>query len=297
VGIEGDRIPKRQRAVFVFLAHRDGWHAAVHHRTRIADRVHVYAGSRREMKNMDTPITISKRPKPIQERKQLTIGCLIFPRMDQIDFTGPFEVLSRIPNSTIHVIAKMKTPVRDIQGLILTPEVSIADSPELDVLLVPGGYGQQQLMNDEEVLALIRSHFTAGRLVFSVCTGALLCGAAGILRDRQATTHWSAWNLLPYYGAKPIRSRVVVDGNLVSAAGVTAGLDAALVVASLLRGDPIAQEIQLSIQYAPNPVFHSGTPDTAPAEVLRAFNESYSAMAASREAEAQRFAASLGVAV
>src|SRR5215472_4075295 len=113
------------------------------------------------------------------------------------------------------------------------------------MLLVPGGYGQQQLMSDEEVLSLIRSHFTAGRLVFSVCTGALLCGAAGVLRGRQATTHWAAWNLLPYYGATPVRSRVVVDGNLATAAGVTAGLDAALVVASLLRGDEIAQEIQL----------------------------------------------------
>jgi cyclohexyl-isocyanide hydratase len=132
-------------------------------------------------------------------------------------------------------------------------------------------------------------------LVFSVCTGAFLCGGAGILRGRQATTHWSAWNLLPYYGATPVRSRVVVDGNLVTAAGVTAGIDAALVVASLLRGDGIAQEIQLSIQYAPNPVFHSGTPETAPAEVLQAFNESYSAVAASREAEARWFAAILGV--
>ncbi len=151
--------------------------------------------------------------------------------------------------------------------------------------------------NDEEVLSLIRNHFTAGKLAFSVCTGALLCGAAGVLRGRQATTHWAAWNLLPYYGAIPVRSRVVVDGNLVTAAGVTAGVDAALVVASLLRGDAIAQEIQLSIQYAPNPVFHSGTPETTPAEVLQAFNESYSAIAESREAEARRFAAILGVAV
>jgi cyclohexyl-isocyanide hydratase len=243
---------------------------------------------------MDSPITISKRPKPSQETKHLTIGCVIFPRVDQIDFTGPFEVLSRIPDSTLTVMAKTNFLVRDVQGLILTPEMSIADAPEFDVLLVPGGHGQQQLMDDEEVLSLIRRHFTAGKLVFSVCTGALLCGAAGILRDRQATTHWSTWDLLPYYGAKPIRSRVVVDANLVTAAGVTAGLDGALVVASLLRGDAAAQEIQLSIQYAPNPVFHSGTPETAPPEVLQAFNKSYSAIAASREAEARRFAAMLG---
>ena len=246
---------------------------------------------------MNTPITISNRNKPARQTKDLTIGGLIFPRMDQIDFTGPFEVLSRISKSTIHVIAKTNSPIRDIQGLILTPEMSIAEAPEFDVLLMPGGYGQQHFMNDEEVLALIRNHFAAGSLVFSVCTGALLCGAAGILRGRQATTHWSAWNLLPYYGAVPVRSRVVVDGNLVTAAGVTAGLDAALVVASLLRGDAIAQEIQLSIQYAPNPVFHSGEPETAPPVVLQAFNESYSAVAASREVEARRFAAILGGAV
>jgi cyclohexyl-isocyanide hydratase len=246
---------------------------------------------------MDTAITITDRPKPARKTNHLRIGGLIFPRLDQIDFTGPFEVLSRIPNSTIHVIANTMSPVRDVQGLILTPEMNIADAPDLDVLLVPGGFGQQDLMQDEEVLSLIRNHFAAGSLVFSVCTGALLCGAAGILRGRQATTHWAAWNLLPYYGATPIRSRVVVDGNLVTAGGVTAGLDGALVVASLLRGEAIAQEIQLNIQYAPNPVFHSGTPDTAPVEVLQAFNESYSGMAASREAEARRFAAILGIAV
>ena len=128
---------------------------------------------------MDTPVTISDRNKPARQTKHLTIGALIFPRMDQIDFTRPFEVLSRISNSTIHAIAKTNSPIRDIQGLLLTPEMSISEAPEFDVLLVPGGYGQQQLMN-----------------------------------------------LLPYYGATPIRSRVVVDGNLVTAAGVTAVLDA-----------------------------------------------------------------------
>lgn len=233
--------------------------------------------------------------KPARQTKHLTAGALIYPGMDQIDFTGPFEVLSRMPDTTIHAIAKTKPPVRDIQGLILSPEMTIGEAPEFDVLLVPGGFGQQQLMKDEEVLGLIRSHFGAGGLLFSVCTGALLCGAAGILRGRLATTHWAAWDLLRYYGATPVRSRVVVDGNLITAAGVTAGLDAALVVASLLRGDATAQEIQLSIEYAPNPVFHSGTPETAPAEVLGAFQKSYSTIAASREDEARRFAALPGV--
>jgi len=150
-------------------------------------------------------------------------------------------------------------------------------------------------MNDEEVLSLIRRQFASSRLVFSVCTGAVLCGAAGILKGRQATTHWTTLNLLPYYGAVPTGSRLVVDGNLITAAGVTAGLDGALVVVSLLRSDSIAQQIQLSIQYAPQPVFQSGMPDTAPPDVLRAFNESYLPVQLSREAEAKGFAKALGI--
>ena len=239
---------------------------------------------------MDLPLVISERPKPAFHSGHLTIGCLVFPRMDQIDFTGPFEVLSRIPDSTVHVMAKAVAPIRDVQGLILTPEISIAEAPELDVLLVPGGYGQRDLMEDNEVLSLIRRQADSGRIVLSVCTGALLCGAAGILRGRQATTHWAAWDLLRYYGAIPTRSRVVVDGNLVSAAGVTAGLDGALVVASLLRGDAVAEEIQLSIEYSPNPVFHAGSPDTAPGDVVRAFLSEYEPIKIARERDAKRFA-------
>ena len=246
---------------------------------------------------MDSPITISNRPKPTLETKHLTIGCLIFPEVDQIDFTGPFEVLSRIPDSTTHVIAKADAQVRDIHGLLLTPEMTIREAPPLDVLLVPGGFGQRNLMNDEEVLSLIREQADSGRLVFSVCTGALLCGAAGILRGRQATTHWTAWDLLPYYGAIATRSRVVVDGNLVTSAGVTAGLDGALVIASLVRGDLIAQQIQLSIEYAPDPIFHAGSPDSAPSEIVRACLDSYTQIRSYRQAEARRFAARFDISV
>jgi cyclohexyl-isocyanide hydratase len=151
---------------------------------------------------------------------------------------------------------------------------------------VPGGYGQQALMHDEEVLELIRKHVQIERVLFSVCTGALLCGAAGVLIGRQVTSHWSARYLVPYYGADLADARVVVDGNIISAAGVTAGLDAALVLVSLLRGDAVAQEIQLAIEYAPNPVFHSGTPDSAPAEVLQSFQRKYNPIRVAREAEA-----------
>ncbi len=200
-----------------------------------------------------------------------------------------------MPNSTIHVIAKTKAPVRDVKGLILTPEMSIAEVPPLDLLLVPGGLGQQALMEDREILSLIRNQAESGRYVLSVCTGALLCGAAGILRGRRVTTHWAAWDLLHYYGAIPTRTRVVVDGNYISTAGVTAGLDGSLKIASILRGDLVAQEIQLDIEYAPDPPFHSGTPETAPPDVIQAFFARYGHVKESREAEARRFAARLGV--
>jgi cyclohexyl-isocyanide hydratase len=149
------------------------------------------------------------------------------------------------------------------------------------------------MMHDEEVLALIRKQVEIERLLFSACTGALLCGAAGVLAGRQVTTHWSARHLMPYYGAALVNARVVVDGNIISAAGVTAGLDAALVLVSLLRGDAAAQEIQLAIEYSPNPIFHSGTPESAPPEVLQSFQKEYDSIGVAREAEAIRYAANV----
>jgi len=240
---------------------------------------------------MRVPLFVSDRLGPQIATRSLSVGCLIFSRMDQIDFTGPFEVLSRMPDTTVQIVGKELAPVRDVQGLRLMPDVSIAEAESFDVLLVPGGYGQQELMHDEEVLALIRRHVHPGRLLFSVCTGALLCGAAGVLTGRQVTTHWAARHLMPYYGAVLVDARVVADGNIISAAGVTAGLDAALVVVSLLRGEAAAQEIQLAIEYAPDPVFHSGTPDSASAEVLQSFQRKYDPIGAAREKEAIRHAA------
>jgi cyclohexyl-isocyanide hydratase len=241
---------------------------------------------------MSVPLFLSERSKPKITTQPLSVGCLIFERMDQIDFTGPFEVLSRMPDTTIQIVGKEVAPVRDVQGLRLLPDAKIADAGLFDVLVVPGGYGQQALMHDEEVLELIRRHVQSDKLLLSVCTGALLCGAAGVLAGRQVTTHWSARHLMPHYGAELVDARVAVDGNIISAAGVTAGLDAALVLVSFLRGDAAAQEIQLAIEYAPDPIFHSGTPETAPAEVLESFRRKYEPVGAAREAEALRHAAS-----
>lgn len=227
----------------------------------------------------------------------LSIGIIIFPRMDQIDFTGPFEVLSRVPDATLHVLWKETSPIRDIKGLILTPETTLAEAPALDVLVVPGGPGQQALMEDEAILSFIRDRAARARYVFSVCTGALICGAAGLLKGVRSTTHWGSFDLLKYFGAIPVDSRVVLDGKHLSAAGVTAGIDGALRLASLLRGDRAAQQIQLAIEYAPEPPFHSGTPSTAPPEVLDAVRAETRSLTRSRVETARRVAAKLGMPV
>ncbi|HEY6971962.1 MAG TPA: DJ-1/PfpI family protein [Candidatus Angelobacter sp.] len=232
-----------------------------------------------------------------ESASHLHLGAIIFPQIDQTDFTGPFEILSRVPDSTFHILWKEKGPVRDIRGLMLTPEETFAEVPQLDVLLVPGGPGQQALMEDETVLSFIRKQAETAKYVFSVCTGALVCGAAGLLKGRQATTHWASVQLLPYFGAVPVDQRVVKDGNIVTTAGVTAGLDGALVIAALLRGDDAAKEIQLGIEYAPEPPFQSGTPATAPPEVVEAFKNFTSKLTEARLITARRVADRLGICV
>ncbi|TMK47145.1 MAG: DJ-1/PfpI family protein [Alphaproteobacteria bacterium] len=227
----------------------------------------------------------------------LQIGSLVFEGVDQIDLTGPFEVLSRIPNSTYRIYGKSAETVRDLRGLRLTPDAPLAEALQLNVLHVPGGFGQEALMDDAEVLGWIAEQAAGAHSVFSVCTGALLCGAAGLLRGRRATTHWASFHLLPFFGAIPVNERVVVDGNWVFAAGVTAGIDGALRLAAELRGDDVAKAIQLYMVYAPEPPFDSGTPATAPAAILAQARQSVADITAQREATARRIAARLGIAV
>jgi cyclohexyl-isocyanide hydratase len=227
----------------------------------------------------------------------LQIGCLLFEGVDQIDLTGPFEVLSRIPNATYRIYGKTAAPARDLKGLWLTPDATLADAPPLDILHVPGGYGQEAVMEDAEVLGWIRQQAAGGCSIFSVCTGALICGAAGLLKGRRATTHWSALHLLPYFGAIPVNERVVVDGAWIFAAGVTAGIDGALRLATELRGEAAAELIQLQMAYAPEPPFNSGTPETAPSAILEEAQRSMRAITAQRERTARRIAAGLGLTV
>ena len=227
----------------------------------------------------------------------LHIGSLLFEGTDQIDLTGPFEVLSRIPNSTYRIYGKTVEPVRDVKGLRLTPDATLADAPRLDVLHVPGGFGQESLMEDAEVLAWIRQQAAGACSIFSVCTGALLCGAAGLLKGRRATTHWASFHLLAFFGAIPVNERVVVDGGWVFAAGVTAGIDGALRLAAELRGAEAAQAIQLHMAYAPEPPFNAGTPETAPAAILAQARQGVRDITTRREQTARRIAAKLGISV
>ncbi len=232
----------------------------------------------------------------IPHETHLQIGSLLFAGLDQIDLTGPFEVLARIPNATYRLYGKAAGSVRDHRGLALTPDATLADAPQLDVLHVPGGFGQEGVMDDEEVLAWIARQAAGARCVFSVCTGALICGAAGLLNGRRATTHWASFHLLPFFGAIPVNERVVIDGRFVSAGGVTAGIDGALHVAANLRGDEVAQSIQLYMQYAPEPPFDSGTPETAPPAIHAGARAAVRAITEKREATARRVAGRLGIA-
>jgi cyclohexyl-isocyanide hydratase len=231
----------------------------------------------------------------IDPSRHLQIGSLLFEALDQIDLTGPFEVLSRIPNATHRIYAKTLQPVRDIGGLRLSPDADLAAAPQLDVLHIPGGYGQETLMDDEVVLAWVRRQAASALCVFSVCTGALICGAAGLLVGKQATTHWTALHLLSHFGAVAVNARVVEDGSLVSAAGVTAGIDGALRLAARLRGDEVAQGIQLYMAYQPEPPFDAGSPERAPAIVVSRAREAAAGITARREVTARRIGARLGL--
>lgn len=231
----------------------------------------------------------------IPDDRHLRIGSLLFEGLDQIDLTGPFEVLSRLPNATYQVYAKTLDPIRDYRGLRLSADATLAEAPQLDVLHIPGGYGQEGVMHDTEVLDWITRQARGALAVLSVCTGALVCGAAGLLQGRRATTHWASFHLLPLFGAIPVNERVVVDGDWVFAAGVTAGIDGALRLAALLRGDAVAQGIQLYMAYAPEPPFNSGTPETAPAAVLDQARAAASDITARRERTAQQVAERLGI--
>jgi len=198
------------------------------------------------------------------------IGFLLFPGTTQLDLTGPYEVFARLPGAQTYLVWKTLDPVRSEHGLELLPTVGFDTCPELDLLCVPGGPGVNELLTDATVLAFLRRQAGRARWVTAVCTGSLVLGAAGLLRGRRATTHWMSLDMLRAFGAEPVDERVVVDGNLVTGGGVTAGLDFALTLAAEIAGREVAEAIQLAIQYDPHPPLDAGTPQRAPAAVVAA---------------------------
>jgi cyclohexyl-isocyanide hydratase len=198
----------------------------------------------------------------------LQIGFLVFPNVQQLDLTGPYDVLASMPGAQARLVWKTLDPVRSSTGLVLTPDTTFEDCPPLDVICVPGGSGVSQLIPDEATLAFLRRQAGTARYVTSVCTGALVLGAAGLLRGRRATTHWAFHELLEPLGALPVKARVVRDGNVLTGGGITAGIDFALTLAAELIGNEAAQALQLELEYAPAPPFDSGDPATAPRAIV-----------------------------
>lgn len=192
---------------------------------------------------------------------------VLFPGLTQLDLTGAYEVLARMPETRVYLVASTRDPVRSEWGLTILPDATFADAPALDVLCVPGGWGIDKHLADDELLGFLRTRAEQARFITSVCSGALLLGAAGLLRGYRATTHWLSLDMLSLLGAVPVRQRVVRDRNRFTGAGVTAGIDFALAVAAELFGRTTAERIQLAIEYAPVPPFDSGSPNTAPDDV------------------------------
>jgi cyclohexyl-isocyanide hydratase len=223
----------------------------------------------------------------------LQIGIVLFPRVTQLDFTGPLQVFSSVPDAQVHLIWKKIEPVASDSVMTITPTVSFADCPQLDVICVPGGMGTDDMINDEEMLAFLRKQAAGAKYITSVCTGSLVLGAAGLLKGYRATTHWSAIDFLSAFGATPTRTRVCVDRNRITGGGVTAGIDFALTLVSLMRDRQTAEAIQLRLEYNPAPPFNSGSPDTAPPEILAFMKEKIAPSQARRVEKIGRAAARL----
>lgn len=219
------------------------------------------------------------------------IGFLLFPRLTQLDLTGPYEVFARLPDVQVMLVGAGEA--RSDTGLQLRADVAHAEAPQLDVICVPGGPGVNAVMEDEAALAFLRRQAERASWVTSVCTGALVLGAAGLLRGYRATTHWMSLDLLAAFGATAVRERVVVDRNRATGGGVTAGIDFGLRLAAELRGERVAQAIQLGMEYDPAPPYHAGSPSTADPGLVESVSASRRAMTDERRRIAERAAAKL----
>ncbi|PZF04078.1 DJ-1/PfpI family protein [Curtobacterium sp. MCLR17_040] len=198
----------------------------------------------------------------------IRIAFLLFPHLTQLDLTGPAQVLSRVPGARVEYVAATLDPVPSDCGLALVPTVKIRDAGPADVLVVPGGDGAFDAMLDPDVVAFVRRQAEHATWITSVCTGAFVLGAAGLLAGRRSTTHWASKPMLEAFGAQPVDARIARDGAVVTAAGVSAGIDMALWLAAELAGQPAAEAIQLQIEYDPQPPFDHGSAERADAVVV-----------------------------
>jgi cyclohexyl-isocyanide hydratase len=221
------------------------------------------------------------------------IGLLLFPDITQLDLTGPYEVFIKFPDAKVHLIWKTLGPVKVGGGMQILPTTTFADCPQLDLICIPGGAGMNPLLNDLETLSFIRHQAAGARYVTSVCTGALVLGAAGLLKGRRATTHWMSHDMLAAFGATPVQERVVADGNVITGGGVTAGIDFALAVAAEAFGADLAKSIQLGIEYDPHPPFASGSPANADAALVASVRGKAAARQQERQSAVDQAAARL----
>jgi cyclohexyl-isocyanide hydratase len=235
----------------------------------------------------------SQTSKGSRVSEPLQIGLVIFPRVTQLDLTGPVQVFSSVPGARVHLIWKRIEPVASDSVLTLTPTITFADCPQLDVICVPGGVGTDDMINDEEMLGFLRRQAAGAKYITSVCTGSLVLGAAGLLRGYRAATHWTAMDFLLPFGATPAKTRVCVDRNRVTGGGVTAGIDFALTLVSIMVNRQTAEAIQLRLEYNPAPPFNAGSPDTAPPEILALMREKIAPAQARRGEAIHRAAARL----
>jgi len=213
----------------------------------------------------------------------IRISFLLFPNVTQLDLTGPAQVLSRLGNATLELVGKTADPVATDSGFPLAPTATFASAAQPDILCVPGGFGVLGVMEDAESLAWVRKAAEGAQWVTSVCTGALILGAAGLLKGYRATTHWASHHHLASFGAIPVRERVVFDRNRVTGGGVTAGIDFGLALVAAIRGERHAQMVQLSLEYDPAPPCDSGSPEKAEPAVRERYEAMVKRMAGDRE--------------
>ncbi|QDG75337.1 DJ-1/PfpI family protein [Labrenzia sp. PHM005] len=198
----------------------------------------------------------------------LTFGLLIFPNVQLLDVAGPNDAFAGVPGAKVHLIWKSRDSIKTTSGMEIRPDTTFENCPNLDVLCVPGGGGVNPLLQDGEVLAFVRKQAASAKYITSVCTGSLVLGMAGILKGKRATCHWNAVDFLPAMGAIPIKDRVVKDGNIYTAGGITSGIDFGLEILADLLGEEEAKTIQLAMEYAPAPPFSCGTPEEAPEDIV-----------------------------